>query len=318
MCDIQKFLEKQEKFSNLYYDANTMSDDQKQEMLKTLCLAMHNEVSSIVKSTNFKMFGEKSSIDEISLLYNSIDTFRYLLAIWNLSNLSSKEIIEAFDERDVMLHSARSNIDYEKSKKDKVIIVDIDDVLAEFREDFNEWLRKNCNVDIDDNSKSYYSSVEVKKAGFSPEKVFIDFVEQGNLLNIRPIFNMIIKINELYNKGYYIQLLTSRPESNLRCKNQTYVWLKNAGLKYDNLSFASEKYLWVARQDFYMQNKVVFAIDDSPKHALEYASHGVTCLIPKTSYNSDIAGKKNIYHFEKQNIEFIDNFINTNLSATIK
>jgi hypothetical protein len=217
-----------------------------------------------------------------------------------------------------MLHSFEKHKTFEDSKKESVIIVDIDDVIAEFREDFNEWLRKTCNVDIDNNSKSYYSSVEVKKAGYSPENVFIDFVEQGNLLNIRPIYEMIIKINQLYDEGYFIQLLTSRPEFNLRCKNQTYVWLKNAGVKYDNLSFASEKYLWVAKQEYYLQNKVAFAIDDSPKHALEYASHGVTCLVPETSYNSDIKGKKNIYHFKKLDVEYIDNFINTNLSATIK
>jgi hypothetical protein len=32
----------------------------------------------------------------------------------------------------------------------------------------------------------------------------------------------------------------------------------------------------------------VYAIDDSPKHALEYAGHGINVKVPIKSYNKDI------------------------------
>jgi hypothetical protein len=55
-ASIDDFLKKQNEFSQLFYDTKTMSDKQKEEMLKTICLAMHHEVSELVSSSNFKIF----------------------------------------------------------------------------------------------------------------------------------------------------------------------------------------------------------------------------------------------------------------------
>ena len=38
----------------------------------------------------------------------------------------------------------------------------------------------------------------------------------------------------------------------------------------------------------------MFAMDDSPKHALEYASHGIRVLSPQKTYNEQLVNVKNI------------------------
>ena len=111
---------------------------------------------------------------------------------------------------------------------------------------------------------------------------------------------MISVINFLEDEGYYIQLLTSRPDLNLKCKYQTYKWLDNAGIIYNNLAFASEKYIWVSKQKYYVSGNVKFAIDDSPKHALEYATHGVKVFMPNLSYNKNTR-HENIILFDREN-----------------
>lgn len=302
---MKDYLKDQRKFSELFYKSNEMSEDEKQEMLKTLCLTAHNEISKVAQSTNFKFYNEKTKTDIDKLLYNSIDAFRYILAIWNLYDIDCDRINKAFVEKDIMLNMTNNFSSYEEYQKfeyskDRAIIVDIDDILCQFRSHFNSWLRSKFDVEVYDDSESYYSSVEVKKKGLSPEKVFEDFIECDELLNIPPIYNMILTINALYDKGYYIQLLTSRPEGNLKCKHQTYVWLKNSGLKFHNLAFSTEKYLWLAKQNYYIENKVLYAVDDSGKHATEYATHGVDCLMPDLSYNKDAVNEK-IIRFDIKN-----------------
>ena len=292
---IKKFLETQFRFSSLFYDSDKMTNKQKEEMLKTLCLAMHYEVSEVVSSCNFKVFDKTDfKVDKDKIIYNSIDVFRYLLAIMNLYSISSKEFLNSFNERDIQLRIENDIKPPEKNQK--VIVVDIDDVICEFRQHFNSWLYKKYNILIDPDSTSYYSSKEVKDHGYSPEGVFEEFINQDELLNIPVIPQMIEFLNLAKKDGVYIQLLTSRPESNLKCKYQTYAWLFNNNVPYDNIGFASEKYIWVAKKDFYLNGQLVTAIDDSPKHAMEYATHDVNVLVPKTEYNKDIA-HKNIHHF---------------------
>jgi hypothetical protein len=291
---IESLLALQNTFSSLFYDKDKMSFKEKEEMLKTLTLAMHYEVSEIVSSCNFKVFDKTNYVvDKDKIVYNSIDVFRYLLAIMNLYDIKADDFLSSFNERDIHL-KLENNIVLPKDNQ-KVIVVDIDDVICDFRRYFNSWLREKYNIDIDPNSTSYYSSKEVKDHGYSPEGVFETFISENQLLNI-PVISNMVKVLELAKKdNVYIQLLTSRPDSNLKCKYQTYSWLYNNNIPFDNIGFAAEKYIWVAKKDFYLKGNLAVAIDDSPKHAMEYATHDIHVIVPKTHYNKDIS-HQNITH----------------------
>jgi hypothetical protein len=301
--NIENLLKQQEIFSNLFYDKDKMSPKEKEEMLKTLTLAMHSEVTEIISSCNYKIFDKSNfSFDRDKLVYNSIDVFRYLLAIMNLYEISADEFVDSFEERDVQL---KLNSTFsEPLEGQKVIVVDVDDVLCKFRAHFNSWLNFTYNIYIDPDSTSYYSSKEVKDHGYSPEGVFERFISENELLNIPPVETMVNFLRLAREDGYYIQLLTSRPDHNLKCKYQTFLWLQRNNIPFDNIGFAAEKYIWVSKKDFYIKGNLVAAIDDSPKHAMEYATHDVNVLVPKTAYNKDVL-HKNISHFNLENLNNI-------------
>lgn len=300
--NIENLLKQQEIFSNLFYDKDKMSPKEKEEMLKTLTLAMHSEVTEIISSCNYKIFDKSNfTFDRDKLVYNSIDVFRYLLAIMNLYEISADEFVNSFEERDVQLKL--NSMLSDPLEGQKVIVVDVDDVLCKFRTHFNNWLNFTYNIYIDPDSTSYYSSKEVKDHGYSPEGVFEKFISENELLNIPPVETMVNFLRLAREDGYYIQLLTSRPEHNLKCKYQTFLWLQRNNIPFDNIGFAAEKYIWVSKKDFYIKGNLVAAIDDSPKHAMEYATHDVNVLVPKTAYNKDVT-HKNISHF---NLEDLNN-----------
>jgi hypothetical protein len=51
--------------------------------------------------------------------------------------------------------------------------------------------------------------------------------------------------------------------------------------------------------EYYDTNAIKFAVDDSPKHAIEYADHGIQVRVPIKSYNKHISENKNITFYSE-------------------
>jgi len=78
----------------------------------------------------------------------------------------------------------------------------------------------------------------------------------------------------------------------------TYQWLDKHKIEYDDVGFSTEKFRWCAKSKYYDKKAIAFAIDDSPKHAEEYAKHGIRVKVPVKSYNKNI----------NQEVDYYENF----------
>ena len=137
------------------------------------------------------------------------------------------------------------------------------------------------------------------KAGeLTGEEAFMRFIDESRIRSIGVNSKIKESLSALQKEGYWIQLLTARPDDNLKCLYDTYFWLKKNDVPYDNIAFASEKYRWLADKVFFKKNAIVCAIDDSPKHAAEYAHHGIRVLVPKRSYNKSVWNLENVTTFD--------------------
>ena len=76
----------------------------------------------------------------------------------------------------------------------------------------------------------------------------------------------------------------------------TYQWLEKYNFRYDDIAFSSEKFRWCAKSKYYDSRSIAFAIDDSPKHASEYAKHGIRVKVPVKSYNKSINHEVDYYY----------------------
>lgn len=309
MSTIDDLFSRQRVFNDLFYSSDKLSEKQKEEITKSFSLALHAEVSSLVSGLNYKDHtSEIVPVNKTKILYESVDVFRYILAILNLWDISSDQFVSAFHDKDLFLHTR-----YQSSKSQwegqEVVILDLDDVIIEFRSGFIEWLEKNHNLKIDRNSSEYYTTSEVKAAGLNPEKVFFDFIRERELRNLAPNKKMISAINQIKDAGYWVHILTARPNENLLCCYDTFHWINESGLQYDRISFSSEKYRWLTQSDYFDSGKVVCAIDDSAKHAAEYAKHGIHVYSPRTSYNTELEGRENISMYDDSK-DFLRLFLN--------
>jgi len=265
---------------------NLCKDDIEQ-VTQSLGLCAHSEISELISATRYKNhhLSTKDPVDVSKILYESVDVVRYMIAILNLWDLDHASFEKAFKKKDIYLNE-RKRIDDNPWQGQPVAIVDMDDVLVEFRTGFAKWLNVKKNIFPDVQGKEYYFIDALAASGENPEGVFEEFIADGGFcdwLEPNPDAHRFLK--ELKAAGYWIHILTARPDDNLNCFYDTFDWLKRYDLHFDDISFSAEKFRWCAKSKYYDDGAIKFAIDDSPKHATEYATHGMLCYVPKKPYN---------------------------------
>lgn len=286
-------LQRQADFSSLFFDEKQVTLRQKQELLKTFVLSLHSEATGIVEGANYKDHRLlPDSIDAQKVLYKSVDAYRYILAILNLCGIDGDQFVNALKQKDEFLHY-RHSLSQRKWNGEPVVLFDMDDVLAEFRASFCEFVTKDSGVFIDPHCPEYYNVTTFKKYGLSNEYYFRTFIDKHGFLGLHPNDRYCETLRKLKDRGCWIQIVTARPEKNLTCFYDTYSWLYRHDIPADAITFAPEKFAWLADQKFYATGKF-FAVDDSAKHSAEYAKHGVQVIVPQKTYNAEVSSLKNI------------------------
>lgn len=316
--DFKEMMQLQKKFSDLFFDNSNLTQREKIELTKTFCLSMHSEAAQLVTAIDYKQHTESNAAPNLDrILFESVDCIRYIFAVLNLWDITPDQVMSAFSSKDNFLHMRHALTETKRRPGQKVIVCDVDDVLAQFRVPYAEFVSKNFGVEIDPFSKEYYNIEPINSAGIDPDHVFNKFISDGMFSNLPPCPKMINFLHTLRDRGYWIQLLTARPGNDARSKYDTYDWLAKNEVPFDNVDFTPEKYVWLSDKDFYREGDLICAIDDSLKHALEYARHGVDVVVPKTSYNSEFSANvakkiKRVDHDDVKMLSAIDNIILAN------
>ena len=261
-----------------------ISNKDKRDISKDLALNSYNSINRMIE----KMRSSNDKPHEDDLIFSSIDVLRYTMSMLNLWGVYPEDVTDAFLEKDVYLeieHEKHSN----EWKGQKVIIVDIDDVIADFRKTFSTFLFQDFGLKADVESEQYFFVDEILETGtLNPEKVFDTFIQKRYFKNIPLISGAKEFLLEMQSRGYWIHLLTARPKENLKVFYDTYFWLKENQIPFDRIDFTPEKFRWCMSSEYYDSNLIEYAIDDSPKHALEYANHSMSVKVPLKSYNKNI------------------------------
>jgi len=297
MLSIKQILDDQRKFGHQVgqFDNNDCHD--KFDMTKTLLLGLHNEVSQVANTFNYRQHYDNGiKFDRNKFVYECVDVVRYVAALLNTHNISSENFENAINVRSKFLE-IRNKLEKNKwNYGQPVIVVDVDDVLGDFRLKFNQYLKyRGVDVSGSENDEAYYSTNRIISAGLNPSELFDSFINNGGMNDLPACEWLVDELNALYNNGYFIQILTARPIDNPMTHYVTYTWLEKVGLSVNAIDFTPEKYNWLTAQEYFQKDFVAFAIDDSPKHCTEYALHDVKVLAPLKSYNVKVLnGHKNV------------------------
>lgn len=277
--------------------SDQLSQALKEKITQDNVLCAHAELSALVNATHYKNHHTHSEplANRRTVLYETVDVIRYMIATLNTWGVTPTEFEKAFQKKDVYLNK-HYELQQKKWEGQPVAIVDIDDVLANFRKGFSEWLHKNFDVKADVDSKEYYFITALSKINLNSEAVFKMFLDDEGFAKLSVDTHNLELLHQLKHKGYWIHLLTARPQEELQCLYDTYFWIWQQNIPCDAISFSPEKFRWCAKSKYYDEGAIKFAIDDAPKHAEDYAKHGIKCLVPLKSYNEDL-NHENIFHF---------------------
>ena len=228
---LKKMLKRQKKFSDCFFDSKSLSEAEKIELHKTFCLSMHSELSFLANTVQYRDHRP-----------TSVATPRAA----HLENRNVKNI--------------------ESWNGNPVIVVDMDDVLTRFRQDFYAWINKTYNQNLDEKSGEYYLKSTVD--GKSSDALLAEFTHGGKNANLGVNTHMVAELKQLHDAGYWIHILTARPESNLKCLYETYEWLAKHVPFFDSVSLKSEKYLWLASTEPYKAGQALSMIHRSTPQSL--------------------------------------------------
>lgn len=296
---IDDLFERQREFSKNFYDVSTMTEANREKMTLQLTAALHKEVSSLTDTINFET--HRLTPKEVSLgnlKHECVDVFRYLTAILNVWGITSQEFVNASHDRDLFL-TTRHRLESVPWEGQPVIITDLDDVITNFKEEFNAFIEATTDVVVEPDAKEYYPLKKLTECGLSSGEIFGKFIAEGHLRRLACYTEIRDVINELYDAGFWIHLVTARHDDNLTTKYDTYRWIVENDLKCHRITFAHEKFLWLADNTAYGRTgKITCALEDASKHAREYGKQGIPCLAPIRSYNTDLIDAENV-HFYK-------------------
>jgi len=293
--NLNEMLAIQKKFSDRFFDSSSLTEAEKIERHKTFCLSMYSEISQLANTVHYRDHRPAiSPTHRANILFETMDVYRYCLSILNLWGFSAEDAEAAFSARDAHLNS-RAEKSLARWDGKPVVVVDVDDVLANFRERFYKWVNRTYSSDLTELSPEYFFTRII--AGKSGDQLLAEFVEAGEVRKLEVIPNLRVALHHLRASGYWIHILTARPADELKCLYETYAWLLD-NVEFDSLALFPEKYIHLAATEPYKQGKVICAIDDSPKHAGELAHHGIHTFVPKRSYNQTVWDQDNITTFE--------------------
>ncbi len=81
----------QKSFSDLFFDSEELTQQEKEEITKSFVLALHSEASDLISAVNFKDHRKvKNPVNRNQILYESVDIVRYVLAILNLWDFNAE------------------------------------------------------------------------------------------------------------------------------------------------------------------------------------------------------------------------------------
>lgn len=296
---LQDLFEMQKRFADRFYNNEEMTEREMHDLSIKLASALHLEVSSVISQVNFRTHREMDSKTKVgNILHESVDIIRYTLGILNLWNISPAQFAAAYKSRDTYLNFVEALNTRTWDGRTPVVIVDLDDVISQFKPSFNKWLKQEYDV-IETDSKSYYNDENIKHVGKSGQELLEEFVAAGELARLTPYYDICDVLRQLHSQGkIWIHILTARDDKNLEKKYTTIEWIQKHRIPCDRVSFAWEKYLWLTKTEYYVKNRVVCVIDDSPKNVGEFLAHGITCMVPERSYNSDLRQLENVHMYE--------------------
>ena len=237
----QRFI--QEKYGR---DPEQLTDEERLVLIKDYILHLHQELSSILSNTSYKM--HRRPMEQLinpNIREEIIDTVKFTMGLWCLLGKDWSEFERMFrDKSEVVEWRYKQDKDTERLAQEAVAVLDIDGVLAQYPGPMVDYMNGILKASFKDKEEI------VKAVGLLEYEHLKDSYRTSGAKRSIPLIPGAKEfLDYLREKGLPIVLVSSRPyDKYLNILGDTLAWIKTHGLQFDAVYFDPEKTIKIAKR----------------------------------------------------------------------
>ena len=278
-------------------DVRQIQDRSEAEWMETYILGMMSELGDLLKEMNWKRHRLRSSEDfGPNVPEELVDITKYVYSMWILMGYTPEEMLQRTYLKGTYLASLfRQN--FFQEVKDKVVIFDLDDVLANLRKTLAGYFSDKFELPAI-STDSFINGVEIHldlEGGWKADeyrRVKNTFEKEGGYRTVEPLLPIKPMFDSLWGRGYSIAVYTARPVTAFkRIRWDTFLWFEDQGAQPDLLEFGSEDRIRTGCK-LQSEGRFVVLVEDNPELARRAHNSGLQVIVPRTGYNQGISNFK--------------------------
>lgn len=293
---LKRVWEEQADFNSLLR-ATPASPQEASEHTLHFSAGLMTEVAELLGNIDWKTHRRTGlRLNKAALRDELADIFKYWVMLCQTWGLSPEDALHDFWTKSMVCRQRHSEeFAREYLLRDRVAVVDIDGVLADFVTGFLAWLHKYTNeptirtrvAHLLTRRDVWLNAQELGVTGEEWENLSHEFRTSG-MMQMLPAFNPARAfLDWCRSQGWGIVLLTSRPiDKYPNLYADTLKWLTSRELKYDFLWWASNKAERLNEKG--VMKNVALYVDDEPRYALPVAAHGVRTFLITQDPSSEL------------------------------
>jgi len=222
-----------------------LTEDDRIRLTKEYIEYLHAELVEVLNNVPWKKHRYLGAADRDNLLEELVDCQKFLWGLMMIWNINPKELGRAFDRKSDVVDQRfkQEHILPKQVANNKVVIVDIDDVVADWERGFETWVDQlGENFKPEDYAKHIDPGLR--------ERLKNRIHSSGGMLELPLMFGSNNAIDMLQKEGYTIVWLTARPVGkHPRLIADTVAWLKKNNLPTEYIYWSDlNKHLFVVQK----------------------------------------------------------------------
>jgi hypothetical protein len=291
----KELFDDQRTFNKLIWDKEKFQHDETAvvDRLRHLTLGMVEESLEFIRTFDFKSHRRsKSRLQNVAHSHEElIDMFKYWLSLADVADFPIEKLGELYYAKSRVVQY-RYQDEWLKSIDRPSVVVDIDEVLADYISGMSSWAREHAArllhftppdmvrmINRLEHVREHRTWLDWNTSGVGRDAwqtVKHDFSTRGGWRTLPVISDASPFLWWCREQGWIIILITSRPIDRYpNIFTDTLTWLTEAGLPFDHLWWTDKKDERLEDAHVQMRSQIVFAVDDNRKFVNQFAEKGV-------------------------------------------